>query len=55
MLFRLKNVEATNQHLVNQIFKDQFSTTIKVYIDYMITKFVRATNHAAYCIETFAS
>ncbi|KAI5338472.1 hypothetical protein L3X38_017743 [Prunus dulcis] len=38
MPFGLKNAEATNQRLVNKIFKKQIDKTIEVYVDDMLVK-----------------
>ena len=38
MPFRLKNVEATYQHLMDEIFIEEISYIVKVYIDDIIVK-----------------
>jgi len=45
MPFRLKNVEATFQWMVNKVFKDLIGNTMAVYIDEMLVKSVRRTEH----------
>ena len=40
MPFRLKNVEATFQWMVNKVFKDLIGNTMAVYIDEMLVKSV---------------
>ena len=38
MPFDLKNAEATNQRLVNMMFKDMIGKTMEVYVDDMLVK-----------------
>ena len=45
MLFRLKNVGATFQRMVNKVFKDLIGSTMEVYIDDML---VKSVHHADY-------
>ena len=53
MPFGLKNIEATYQHLVNTMFKEQISKTMEVYIDNMLIKSKVASDHVAYLTDTF--
>lgn len=45
MPFGLKNDGATEQRLVNKIFKDQIIKSIEVYMDGMIIESIQATDH----------
>jgi len=45
MPFRLKNTCATYQHLVNKVFETFIEKTMEVYVDNMITKSVKETDH----------
>lgn len=45
MPFGLKNAGATEQRLVNKIFKDQIIKSIEVYMDGMIIESIQATDH----------
>ncbi|XP_058106482.1 uncharacterized protein LOC131249731 [Magnolia sinica] len=54
MPFGLKNAEATYQRLVNQMFAKQIGQTIKVYVDDMLIKSVRAFDHLSDLEETFS-
>lgn len=45
MPFRLKNVSATYQHLVNKIFKDKISQNVDVYIDDILIKSQTTQDH----------
>jgi len=45
MPFRLKNVGATYQCLVNKIFETLIRKTTEVYVDDMIIKSVKETDH----------
>lgn len=51
--FELKNAGATYQRLVNKIFKEMIVKTIEVYIDDMLVKSLRTTDHIAHLEETF--
>lgn len=39
MSFRLKNVEATYQRLMDNVFKGRLRKNLKFYVDYMVIKF----------------
>ena len=45
MPFGLKNASATYQRLVNKIFKEMIGKTMEVYIDDMLVKSVKVTDH----------
>jgi DNA-binding NtrC family response regulator len=45
MPFGLKNARATYQRLVNRMFRSQIGRNVKVYVDYMLVKSIRATKH----------
>lgn len=45
MLFGLANARSTYQRLVNEIFEDQISKTIEVYVKDMLAKRKTTTNH----------
>ena len=51
--FRLKNVGATYQHLVNKVFAIHIEKTMEVYVDDMITKSVKEIDHVRDLEETF--
>ena len=53
MPFSLKNVEATYQRLVNQIFSRQIGRNMEVYVDDMLVKSKRAKLHLDDLGETF--
>ncbi|XP_057544996.1 uncharacterized protein LOC130824124 [Amaranthus tricolor] len=53
MPFRLKNVGATYQRMVNKVFQSQIGRNLEVYVDDMITKSKQASEHAADLRETF--
>ena len=53
MPFRLKNVGATYQRLVNNMFQKQIGTTMEVYIDDMLVKSNAAKLHIAHLSEAF--
>ena len=53
MPFRLKNVGATYQRLVNKMFQKQIGTSMEVYIDDMLVKSVKAELHIAHLAESF--
>lgn len=53
MSFDLKNVGATYQRLVNKLFKKKIGKTIEIYVNDMITKSVRSTDHVADLKNTF--
>ncbi|XP_058088900.1 uncharacterized protein LOC131235647 [Magnolia sinica] len=52
MPFALKNAGATYQRLVNQMFAKQISRTMEVYVDDMLVKSVRASDHIIDLRET---
>jgi len=45
MMFGLKNAGATYQRLVNRMFADKLGNTMEVYIDDMLVKSLRTTDH----------
>ena len=49
----LKNAGVTYQRLVNKMFKEMIGEIIKVYIDDMLVKSLKATDHVAHLEETF--
>jgi len=51
MPFRLKNTEATFQRMVNKIFKELIGHIMKVYVDDMLMKSRRSTDHAQHLSE----
>jgi len=51
--FELKNAGATYQRLVNKVFETLIGKTIEVYVDDMITKSVKETDHVQDLEETF--
>ena len=53
MSFVLKNVEATNQHLVNKVFAALIRKIVEVHIDDMTTKSVKEVNHVIDIEEIF--
>lgn len=53
MPFGLKNVGATYQKLVNEIFKNQIGRNVKVYVDDMLMKSLIAEQHLSDLSETF--
>ena len=53
MPFGLKNVGATYQRLVNKMFKEQIGKTMEVYIDDLLVKSLKATDHIAHLKEAF--
>ncbi|CAA0842863.1 Unknown protein, partial [Striga hermonthica] len=53
MLFGLKNVGATYQRLVDQIFKDQLGRNMEVYVDDMLVKSKVEVDHMGDLRETF--
>ena len=53
MPFGLKNVEATFQRMVNKVFKELIRNTIEVYIDDMIVKSLKRSNHIKHLEEAF--
>ena len=55
MPFGLKNAGATYQRLVNKMFKQQIGWNMKVYVDNMLVKSIRATIHITDFLEAFDS
>ncbi|KAK0591663.1 hypothetical protein LWI29_005862 [Acer saccharum] len=53
MPFRLKNAGATDQRLVNRMFKEQLGKSMEVYVDVMLTKSVTTAAHPRDLCETF--
>ena len=53
MLFGLKNVGATYQRLVNQMFSRQIGRNMEVYVDDMLMKSRKAELHLDDLRETF--
>ncbi|GFZ05203.1 hypothetical protein Acr_17g0007750 [Actinidia rufa] len=54
MPFGLKNAGATYQRLVNKMFKEQIGKTMEVYIDDMLVKSIRSSDHIAHLEEAFS-
>ena len=53
MPFRLKNIGATYQRLVNKMFQKQIGASMEVYIDNMLVKSVKAKLHITHLAESF--
>ena len=53
MPFRLKNVRATYQRLVNRMFQKKIGASMEVYIDKMLVKSVKAELHITHLGEAF--
>ena len=53
MLFGLKNVGATYQRLVNEMFKKQIGRNVEVYVDDMLVKSRKEKDHLDDLKETF--
>ena len=53
MLFKLKNVGATYQRLVNRMFQKQIGTFMEVYIDDMLVKSIKVELHITHLVEAF--
>ena len=53
MPFGLKNVGATYQRLVNQMFSKQIGRNVEVYVDGMLVKSREEQNHLDDLEETF--
>ena len=45
MSFGLKNAEATYQRLVNHMFRPQIGWNVEIYVDDMLVKSVKETQH----------
>lgn len=54
MPFRLKNVGATYQQLVNKMFAEHLRTTMEVYIDDMLVKSLQARQYLDHFSQAFA-
>ncbi|GFS37316.1 hypothetical protein Acr_00g0051350 [Actinidia rufa] len=52
--FGLKNAGATYQRLVNKMFKEQIGKTMEVYIDDMLVKSLRSSDHIGHLEEAFS-
>ena len=55
MPFALKNAGATYQRLVNKVFADKISRSMKVYVDDMLVKILTIEQHIKDLVDTFAS
>ncbi|KAJ9536180.1 hypothetical protein OSB04_un000640 [Centaurea solstitialis] len=53
MPFGLKNAGSTYQRLVNMMFKEHLGRTMEVYIDDMLVKLERSTDHVAHLKQSF--
>ena len=53
MPFKLKNVGATYQQLVNRIFKENSGDMMEVYVDDMVVKSKEKRNHIRHLQESF--
>ena len=53
MPFRLKNVGATYQRLINKMFAHQIGRNVQVYVDDMLVKNLREDDHLDDLRETF--
>ena len=53
MPFRLKNVGATYQRLMNKMFAQQIGRNVEVYVDDMLVKSLREDEHLSDLQETF--
>ena len=53
MPFELKNVRATFQRMVDQVFKDLIGHTMEVYADDILVKSVRSFDHLRHLSEAF--
>jgi hypothetical protein len=53
MPFGLKNVGATYQLLVNRMFRNQIGRNVEVYVDDMLVKSIRASEHIENLRESF--
>ena len=53
MPFRLKNVGATYQRLMNKMFAYQIGRNVQVYVDNMLEKSIQEDNHLDDLKETF--
>jgi len=53
MSFRLKNIGATYQRMINKVFEIQIGWNLEVYVDDMIVKSKTLEQHIADMAETF--
>ncbi|KAL5736657.1 hypothetical protein ACOSQ2_031445 [Xanthoceras sorbifolium] len=53
MPFGLNNAGATYQRLVNMMFTDQIGKMMEMYVDNMLVKSIKATNHIKHLEEMF--
>lgn len=53
MPFGLRNVEATYQRLVNEMFADLLGKTTEVYVDDMLAKSLKAYDHILHLEKIF--
>ena len=53
MPFRLKNVGATYQRLMNKMFAHQIGRNVQVYVDNMLEKSIQEDDHLNKLKETF--
>ncbi|KAL0401445.1 UNVERIFIED_CONTAM: hypothetical protein Slati_4174400 [Sesamum latifolium] len=53
MPFGFKNVGATYQRLMNRMFKEQIGITMEVYVDSMLVKSLKESDHLTYFEESF--
>ena len=53
MPFSLKNVEATYQRLVNDMFAGQLGKSIEVYVDDILVKSLQSDEHIRHLDQTF--
>ena len=54
MTFGLKNVGATFQRMVNEVFKELIGFTMEVYVDDMLVKTLECSDHIQHLEEAFA-
>lgn len=53
MPFEIKNVRATYQRLVNNMFANLINKTLEDYVDNMLLKSLKAHDHVAHLNEAF--
>lgn len=53
MLFRLKNVGATFQHIMNKMFRDLLGKSMEIYIDDILVKSRKENKHIKHLEATF--
>jgi len=54
MPFGLKNVGATFQRMVNEVFKELIGHTMEVYVNDMLAKSFERSDHVQHLEEAFA-